>query len=292
MLSRRVFSGLLASAVAMPRIAEARHAGNDALTDRFSVMIWVLRKRGSFEQNLENVAKAGYRHIELIGEFWQWSDADRERYMNKMAGLGITIDATTGMKLGFADPAIGDAYIDELKKLIVAARQVKCTRLILMSGKVLPAVGDEAQRAASIATLKRAAEVLEAEKMDALLEPIDRLENPTYWMDGVEEAATITRAVGSPRIRVLYDFYHEQRTRGNVIEKLEKVFDQVALVHVADVPKRIDPGTGEMAYANIYRKLKALNYKGMIAMEFYPEGEPVEALRKARLEAEKELTIS
>jgi hydroxypyruvate isomerase len=95
--------------------------------------------------------------------------------------------------------------------------------------------------------------------------------------------------VGSSRIRVLYDFYHEQRTRGNVIEKLEKAIDQVALVHVADVPKRSDPGTGEMNYGNIYRKLKALNYKGMVAMEFYPEGDPVEALRKARLEAEREL---
>jgi hydroxypyruvate isomerase len=279
---------MLASAAlvqGLPRFAFAQAGASD----RFSVMIWVLRKRGSFEQNLEAVAKAGYRHIELIGEFWQWSDADRERYMAKMAALGISIDATTGMKLGFADPANGDAYLAELKKLIVAAKQVKCSRLILMSGKVLPAVGDEAQRAASVATLKRVAEVLEAEGMNALLEPIDRLENPTYWMDGVEEAATITRAVGSPRIRVLYDFYHEQRTRGNVIEKLEKAIDQVALVHVADVPKRSDPGTGEMNYGNIYRKLKALNYKGMVAMEFYPEGDPVEALRKARLEAEREL---
>ena len=42
------------------------------------------------------MAKAGYRHIELIGEFWQWSEAERERYMAKMASLGITIDATTG----------------------------------------------------------------------------------------------------------------------------------------------------------------------------------------------------
>ena len=264
-------------------------AQTSSLTDRFSVMIWVLRKRGTFEQNLETVAQAGFRHIELIGEFWQWPDADRERYMAKMAELGITIDATTGMKLGFADPATGDAYLAQLKKLIATAKQVQCTRLILMSGKVLPAVGDEGQRAASIATLKRAAEVLEAEGMDALLEPIDRLENPTYWMDGVEEAATITRAVGSQRIRVLYDFYHEQRTRGNVIEKLEKVIDQVALVHIADVPKRSDPGTGEMNYANIYRKLKALNYKGMIAMEFYPEGDPVEGLRKALLMAERDL---
>lgn len=261
--------------------------GGDA-AGRFSVMIWVLRNRGNFDQSLEAVAKAGYKHVELIGEFWKWSDAEREHYLEKMAQLGITIDATAGMKLGFADPAGGDAYLADLKKLIVAAKQVKCTRLILMSGKVLP-VGDEAQRAASIATLKRVDEVLQAEGMDALLEPIDRLENPTYWMDGVEEAATITRAVGSPRIKVLYDFYHEQRTRGNVIEKLEKAFDEIRLVHIADVPKRSDPGTGEMAYANIYRKLKALNYKGMIAMEFYPTGDPIEGLRKARLEAERYL---
>jgi hydroxypyruvate isomerase len=277
---------MLASAAVARQIAVGQ---SSPLNDRFSVMIWVLRKRATFEQNLETVAKAGFRHIELIGEFWQWSNADRERYMAKMASLDITIDATTGMKLGFADPATGDAYIAELKKLIVAAKQVKCNRLILMSGKVLPAVGDEGQRAASIATLKRADEVLEAEGMTALLEPIDRLENPTYWMDGVEEAATITRAVGSPRVRVLYDFYHEQRTRGNVIEKLEKAFDQIDLVHIADVPKRSDPGTGEMAYANIYRKLKQLNYKGMVAMEFYPVGEPLEGLRRALLEAQREL---
>jgi hydroxypyruvate isomerase len=261
-----------------------------ALTDRLSVMIWVLRKRAAFEQNLETVARAGYKHIELIGEFWQWTDADRTRYLAKMSSLGLTIDATTGMKLGFADPSTGDAYLDELKKLIAAAKQVKCNRLILMSGKVLPTVGDEAQRAASIATLKRADAILAAEGMTALLEPIDRLENPTYWMDGVEEAATITRAVSSPRIRVLYDLYHEQRTRGNLLEKLEKVIDQVDVVHVADVPRRSDPGTGEVAWPSVYRKLKALHYNGMIAMEFYPDGDPETALRKARLEAERELS--
>jgi hydroxypyruvate isomerase len=278
---------MLAASAILPRVTIAQSSSMD---DRFSVMIWVLRKRASFDQNLETVAKAGYRHIELIGEFWQWSDTERERYMARMAQLGITIDATTGMKLGFADPTNGDAYIAELRKLIVAAKQVKCARLILMSGKALPSVGDERQRAASIATLKRAAEVLEGEGMSALLEPIDRLENPTYWMDGVEEAATITRSVASPRVRVLYDLYHEQRTRGNLLEKLKKVLDQVDLVHVADVPRRSDPGTGEMAWPNIYQRLKVLNYKGMIAMEFYPDGDPLQALRKARLEAERELT--
>ncbi len=214
MLTRRSLVGMLASATLLPRVAIGQSATVD---DRFSVMIWVLRKRASFEQNLETVAKAGFKtHRVLSASSGRWPDAERERYMAKMAALGITVDATTGLKLGFADPATGEAYIAELKKLIVAAKQVKCTRLILMSGKVLPSVGDEGQRAASIATLKRVAEVLEAEGMDALLEPIDRPENP-HLLDGRSRRGRnhFTRAVGSPRIRVLYDFYHEQRTRGN-----------------------------------------------------------------------------
>ena len=54
---------------------------------------------------------------------------------------------------------------------------------------------------------------------------------------------------------------------------------------VADVPGRHEPGTGEVNYINIYRKLKQLKYKGVIAMEFYPTGDVVQALRHAREEA-------
>ena len=66
---------MLAASALLPRLALAQAA---SLDDRFSVMIWVLRKRASFEQNLETVAKAGYKHIELIGEFYQWTDAEHD----------------------------------------------------------------------------------------------------------------------------------------------------------------------------------------------------------------------
>lgn len=86
-------------------------------------------------------------------------------------------------------------------------------------------------------------------------------------------------------LKVLYDLYHEQRESGNLIEKLEKNIGEVGLIHVADVPGRHEPGTGEVNYGNIYRKLAQLNYKGVIAMEFYPTGDVVETLRRAREEA-------
>jgi uncharacterized membrane protein (UPF0182 family) len=40
--------------------------------------------------------------------------------MAKMSALGITVDSTAGMKVGFADPAGGDAFLAELKRVIAA----------------------------------------------------------------------------------------------------------------------------------------------------------------------------
>jgi hydroxypyruvate isomerase len=105
------------------------------------------------------------------------------------------------------------------------------------------------------------------------------------YLTSVSEAFDIIRAVGSPHVKVLYDFYHEQRAYGNLIEKLENNIDLVGLVHIADVPGRHEPGTGEIDYQNIYRKLAELKYDKFITMEFYPTGEPVSTLKKARLEA-------
>ena len=119
-----------------------------------------------------------------------------------------------------------------------------------------------------------------------VIEPIDRLEQPAIYLDGVTEAFAITRAVGSAQMKVLYDLYHEQRSQGNLLEKLERNIDQVGLIHIADVPGRHEPGTGEVNYGNVYRVLGRLGYKGVVAMEFYATGDPVETLRKARLEAE------
>jgi hydroxypyruvate isomerase len=83
----------------------------------------------------------------------------------------------------------------------------------------------------------------------------------------------------------LYDFYHEQRSSGNLLEKLANNIDLIGLVHIADVPGRHEPGTGEIDYANIYRRLAELHYDRFLAMEFYPTGDPAATLRAARLAA-------
>jgi hydroxypyruvate isomerase len=253
---------------------------------QFSVMIWTLNKLGTFDENLERVAQAGYHHVELVGEFKKWSEEDYRRILGRMQALKITVDATSGVGPGFADPSGGDAFLTALKGLIPAAQRLQCKQIILLSGKRIEGAPPQSQHMASIEALKRAADVLSSAGLVAVIEPIDRLENPTIYLDGVTEAFEIAHAVGSPNIRVLYDVYHEQREFGNLIAKFETNIDQVGLIHIADVPGRHEPGTGEINYLNIYRKLAQLNYKGKIAMEFYPTGDIVETLRRAREQAQ------
>jgi hydroxypyruvate isomerase len=270
---------------ALAPLAAQTVADSGQANTQFSVMIWTLNKLGTFEENLDRVALAGYHHVELVGEFKKWSEDDYRRIIARMETLKISVDATSGVSSGFADPAGGDAFLTALKGLIPSAKRLECKQIILLSGKRIDGAPAGSQHAASIEALKRAADVLSSADLVAVIEPIDRLENPTIYLDGVTEAFEIVKAVGSPNVKVLYDVYHEQREFGNLIEKFDAHIDQVGLIHIADVPGRHEPGTGEINYLNIYRKLAQLGYKGTIAMEFYPTGDIVETLRRARDQA-------
>ena len=165
-----------------------------------------------------------------------------------------------------------------------------CPAIIVLSGNVVPGLSREAQHQAAIDTLKQAAALVEGRRIDGqpvrlLLECIHLEENPKYFLTSANEAIEIVRAVNHPQVQFLYDLYHEQMTEGNLIDKLDKHIDVIGLIHVADVPGRHQPGTGEINYANIYRKLAQLNFRQNVAMEFHPTGDPVTTLRAAKAEA-------
>jgi hydroxypyruvate isomerase len=294
MLNRRTLLGMTAATLATRALSgqvapDATPVAGER-SAQFSVMIWTLKKLGTFEENLERVALAGYHHVELVGEFKQWSEEDYHRIMARMETLKITVDATSGVGSGFANPTGLDAFLTDLKALIPAAKRLGCKQIIMLSGKRIEGASAGSQHAASIEALKRAADLLRSAGLVAVIEPIDRIENPPIYLNGVTEAFEIAKAVGSPNVKVLYDVYHEQREFGNLIEKFEANIAQVGLIHIADVPGRHEPGTGEINYTNIYRKLADLNYKGTLAMEFYPSGDIVETLRRARDQARRILS--
>jgi hydroxypyruvate isomerase len=271
-------------AQAMPRAHAQAPASPGAV--RFSFMLWALEKQAPFDRCVEMVAAAGYNGIELVGEFQKWSSEETSRMMARMRSLGLVVDAMSGVKAGFAVPDDSAEFLKQMDAQIHSAKELECPQIILLSGKHVDGVDPKTQRQTAVDNLKRAADLAAKSDLQIVIEPIDPLENPPIFLTTVTDGFEIVREVGRSNVKVLYDFYHEQRAFGNLIEKLEDNIDWVGLVHVADVPGRHEPGTGEIDYTNIYRKLAALKYDKFIAMEYYPTTEPVESLTKARQAAQ------
>jgi hydroxypyruvate isomerase len=292
-MHRREFGQLMVGAtlggILSPAYAQTSPSQNGS---RFSVMLWTLEKQAPFDRCLEIVADAGYQGVELTGQFQKWSTDETRRVMAKMRALGLTFDMLSGVKAGFADPEGATEFMAQVTAQMKAAKELESPQINLKSGNRIDSVSRSVQHATSIENLKRAADLAAANQVQIVVEPIDPLENPNMYLTSVSEAFEIIRAVDSPQVRVLYDFYHEQRAYGNLIEKLEQNIDLVGLVHIADVPGRHEPGTGEIDYANIYRKLAQLKYNKFITMEFYPTQDPVATLRKARVDAQQAMSAA
>jgi hydroxypyruvate isomerase len=287
-INRRDFGRAVAGAVAGTVLSSAggTAAAVPAANEPFplSVMLWTIYRDLPFEQRLDKVAQAGYHAVELVGEFKDWSDANYQAANRKKRELGITFDATAGLHRSLTDPVDRDPFLDEVRAMLTIMDKLECSKLIVLSGNKVPSMSHEDQRKSCIEGLKRAADLASKKNVELLLENIDPEENPKYFLTSVSEGFDIVREIGSPHVRFLYDFFHEQISEGNLIEKLEKNIDVVGLVHIADVPGRHEPGTGEIHYPNIYRKLAQLKYDRYCAMEFLPTGDPVNSLRAAREE--------
>jgi len=298
-MDRRTFAQSLATAAltaAAPSLA-ATPAGmsgraatapeSTSLKFGLSVMLWTVFNDMPFEDRLAKVAESGYSNVQLVGEYSKWTQADFDRAVAAAKRLGIQFDATAGLHNGVANPAVRDAFLAELKQGLGPMETLSCPAMIVLSGNVVPGLSHQAQHDSCIETLKQAAKVLEGRQIAGqpvrlLLECIHLEENPKYFLTSAAEGIEVVRAVNHPQVQFLYDIYHEQMSYGDLISKLDKHIDVIGLIHIADVPGRHQPGTGEVNYGNVYKKLAQLNYGHNVAMEFIPVGDQVAMLQAAK----------
>ena len=108
------------------------------------------------------------------------------------------------------------------------------------------------------------------------------------WWQGsfvttIPHAYLIVKAVNSPAVKLVFDTFQVQMETGNIIENIDRVWDEIALfqqasgisrgnlgissLQIADAPKRTEPNSGEMNYQAILKHIKAKGYDGLIEME-------------------------
>ena len=262
---------------------------SDETPFKLSVMLWTLGLDRPFEPRLEEVARAGYHAVELAGEYANWSDGDFRRYNERRRALGITFDCTASALVGpgrarhnAADPSQREDFLADVRADLRMMEKIECRDMIVMAGDIVPGLSARAQYDCCVETLKRAAELAADHGATVLLENVDLEENRDYIARSAAEAFQIVADVDHPHVKVCYDLYHAQVSGGNLIANLDRYIDHVGKIHIGDVPGDHEPGTGEINFTNIYKRLADLGYGGYVAMEFLSTGDPVTTLADAR----------
>ncbi len=167
-----------------------------------------------------------------------------------------------------ADPK---AVRAELKKIceraIETQKRVNAKWTTVVLGAYNPNLDANYQFTNVVDNLKYCSELLEPSKFVMVLEPLNFMNHPGVFLKTVPQAYAICKAVASPSCKILNDLYHQQIEIGNLIENIDRAWDETAYIQVGDVPGRKEPTTGEINYKNIFRHLYKKGYKGIVGME-------------------------
>ncbi|MGP4845349.1 hydroxypyruvate isomerase [Marinobacter sp. 1Y8] len=166
-----------------------------------------------------------------------------------------------------------DEFRQGLGKAIAYAAALNCRQLNCLAGLKPPAVSDEQARDTLITNLGWAADQLAPQGITLMVEAINSwVDMPGFFMDTSRRVLEVIRATGRDNIKLQYDLYHMQIMEGDLIRTLKSELSGIGHIQFADNPGRHEPGTGEIAFANIFKVLDDIEYAGWVSAEYRPSG--------------------
>lgn len=223
-------------------------------------------------------------------EFWSWRDKDLDAVKAAAESAGIGIAGFNGdAELSLIDPGQKEAYLAFLRRSVEAAKKVGARSVTLHSNglgeggvviKHYDELSDTVKLCTMFGTLKECAKIAEESGVLMNLEPLNiTTDHVGNFLKTTQMAAEMTRLIGSPKLKVLYDVYHMQLNEGSLCGSIRSYGDQFGHIHVADAPGRHEPGTGEINYPNVLACLEDTGYTGLVGFELIPKTTTAEAVK-------------
>jgi hydroxypyruvate isomerase len=174
--------------------------------------------------------------------------------------------------------AIEQAFRMNLPK--AAAAQVP--NVITFSGN-RAGMSDEEGARNTIAGLNRVKKIAEDHGLTICLELLNsKINHPDYMCDHTAWGVRVVQEVNSPNVKLLYDIYHMQIMEGDLIDTIRNNIQWLGHFHTGGVPGRHElDGTQEVQWDGVMRAIAETGFKGYVAHEFVPTGDPLASLRKA-----------
>ena len=267
---REAIQGLGAAALvgATTSTAEGVTSGVSRGRLRQSVARWCYSSM-PIEELCAAVAGLGMPAIDLL-EIDEWPVA-------RDHGLAVSVGMPNAgtIRRGINDPRNHEAIIDGFQKNIPKAAAAEIPSVITFFGNQVGGMRRADALRNSIACLRECALIAEDHGVTIVIEMLNsKVDHIGYIGDTTAWGVEIVQAVGSERVKLLYDVYHMQIMEGDVIRTIRENHQFFAHYHTGGVPGRAEiDDTQELFYPAIVREILATGFEGYLAHEFIPRSD-------------------
>ena len=168
------------------------------------------------------------------------------------------------------------------RKNIPLAAKAGVPNVITFSGN-RRGLSDEEGARNTILGLNRVKQIAEDNGVTLCLELLNsKVNHPDYMADHTVWGARVMHEVNSPRVKLLYDIYHMQIMEGDLIATIQANIQWLGHFHTGGVPGRHELNDQqEVQWDGVMRGIVASGFKGYVAHEFVPTGDPRASLLQA-----------
>ncbi len=252
----------------------------------FCANLSMLFNEVKFIDKFKLASKNGFKGIEYLFPY-DYSKSDIKDQLSDNNLSQILFDFPAG---NFAEGERGIAIFPERKnefregvhKAIDYATFLNCERLTVLVGIADEKYTTEQYNETLIENLLYAAGQVKNTNITILVEALNTIDAPNYFVSSTSHCKEIITAVNLPSVKIQYDIYHMQIMEGDIIRTFENNFDKIGHIQIADNPGRNEPGTGELNYKKIFEYLNNSDYDGWIGCEYAPKNNTLESLKWVR----------
>jgi len=218
--------------------------------------------------------KLGIKAIDLLGP----SDFPTL----KKHGLACSMISTHSLSTGLNNKKNHADCVAKIRTAIDAAAEYGYPNVITFPGN-RAGTPDDVGIENTVEGLKQIVGYAEQKKVTINLEYLNsKVNHKDYMFDNIKWGVEVCKRIGSERVKILYDIYHAQIMEGDIIRTIQTYKDYMGHYHTGGNPGRneIDE-TQELYYPAIMRAIAETGFKGYVAHEFSPKGDPLAALTYA-----------
>ncbi|MDQ8730284.1 2-oxo-tetronate isomerase [Bradyrhizobium sp. LHD-71] len=228
----------------------------------------------------EAAAQAGFNAVEILFPYEHPPDVIAERLRRNNLTPALFNMASGNTAAGDRGLAALPERFAELQQAVMTARtyarETGVRRFHLVAGKADR--NDPRAVAAFKKSVAFAAEILGADGIEVMLEPINPRDIPGLFLNDFDLAEQLIQELKLPNVWLQFDIYHRQIIHGDVTKALERLMPMTRHIQIASVPSRNEPDGEELNFPFLFGELDRLGYDGFVGCEYRPRGKTMDGL--------------